>query len=66
MAAIFIESDDAKNLKLLTDLAKQLGIKVSKLSVPEVEDIHLGMLIKREKTGKTVSRDSIMKLLDAE
>lgn len=65
MGAIVIKSDNAKNLKLLAALAEQLGERVSKLTVEQLEDMHLGMLMKKEKTGKTVSREEIFKLLDA-
>jgi len=65
MGAIVIKSDNNKNLKLLTELAEQLGETVNKLTPSQAEDIQLGMLMKREKTGKSVSRKSIFKHLDA-
>lgn len=65
MGAIVIRSENAKNLKLLAALAEQLGEQVSKLSIAQVEDMQLGMLMKKEKTGKTVSRAAIFKHLDA-
>jgi hypothetical protein len=63
MGAIVIKSDNNKNLKLLTELAEQLGESVSKLTVSQAEDIQLGMLMKREKTGKAATRESIFKHL---
>ena len=65
MGAIVIKSENTKNLKLLAALAEQLGEHVSKLSVSQVEDMQLGLLMKKEKTGKTVSRADIFKHLDA-
>ena len=65
MGAIVIKSENVKNLKLLMALAEQLGESVSKLSVAQVEDMQLGMLMKKEKTGKPVSRKSIFKHLDS-
>lgn len=65
MGAIVIKSENAKNLKLLAALAEQLGEHVSKLSVSQVEDMQLGMLMKKEKTGKAVSRADIFKHLNA-
>ena len=65
MGAIVIKSDNNKNLKLLTELAEQLGESVNKLTSSQAEDIQLGMLMKKEKTGKTVTRASIFKHLDA-
>ncbi len=64
MSAIVIESSNPKNLKLLADIAKQLGESVKKLSHDQYEDIQLGMFIKSEKTGKEVSREDVFKLLD--
>ncbi len=65
MTAIVIKSDNAKNIKLLTALAEQLGETVDKLSPTQAEDLQLGMMMKKEKTGKTVSRKDIFKHLDA-
>jgi len=56
MAAIFIESDNTKSLKLLAELAEELGVSVNKLSKPETENIHLSMLLKKEKNIEKVNR----------
>lgn len=63
MGAIVIKSNDSKNLRLLTALAQQLGETVDKLTPSQAEDIQLGMIIKKEKTGTSVSRKSIFKHL---
>lgn len=65
MGAIVIKSSNNKNLKLLTALAEQLGETVNKLTSSEAEDLQLGILMKKEKTGQTVSRASIFKHLDS-
>jgi hypothetical protein len=65
MSAIVIKSNNSKNLKLLTALAQQLGETVNKLSASEAEDIQLGMLMKKERTGRSVSRKTIFKHLDS-
>ena len=65
MGAIVINSENSKHLKLLTALAEELGETVNKLTLSQTEDLQLGMLMKKEKTGKTVSRDAIFKHLDA-
>ncbi len=65
MGSIVIKSDNNRNLQLLTALAKQLGETVSKLSPSQAEDLQLGIFMKKEKTGKTVSRKAIFKHLDA-
>ena len=65
MGSIVIKSNNSKNLKLLTELAEQLGETVSKLTTSQAEDIQLGLMMKREKTGKSVSRKAIFKHLDS-
>ena len=65
MGTIVIKSTNSKNLRLLTELAEQLGESVSKLSPAMAEDLQLGLFMKRERTGKTVSRDKVFKQLDA-
>jgi hypothetical protein len=66
MGAIVIKSENAKNLKLLAALAEQLGEHVSKLSFSQIEDMQLGLLMKKEKTNTTVSRKDIFKHLDTD
>ncbi|GAA4464087.1 hypothetical protein GCM10023093_13740 [Nemorincola caseinilytica] len=64
MGAIVINSENARNLKLLAALAEQLGERVSRLSPSQIEDMQLGKLMKKEKTGKTVDRKEIFKHLE--
>ena len=59
MGAIIIKADK-KNNKILSDLAKKLGGNVLNLDDDQYEDIALGSLMESVKTGKTVSRESIM------
>ena len=59
MSAIIIKADNQSN-KILTDLAKKLGGDVMKLKDDQFEDLMLGSLMDSVKTGKTVSRDSVM------
>ncbi len=65
MSAIVIKSSNSKNLKLLSALAEQLGETVNKISASQAEDLQLGLMMKKEKTGKTVSRQTIFKHLDS-
>lgn len=53
MGAIIINSNNAKNLKLLAALAEQFGESVSKLTKSQIEDMQLGMLMKKEKNRYT-------------
>ena len=63
MKAIVIKADN-QNTKILRELAKKLGANVLNINEEQFEDLALGILMDKVKTGKTVSRDSIMKKLD--
>jgi len=63
MDVIVIEPSNESNLRLLVELAKKLGSKVSTLEKEEAEDIALLSLMKKERTGKNVSRSTIMNKL---
>ncbi len=62
MSAIVIHADSKSN-KILSALAKKLGGKVLSINDSQYEDIALGALMDREKTGNIVSRDKVMKKL---
>jgi len=62
MGAIIIKADKKSN-KILSDLAKKLGGDVMTLADDQYEDFALGSLMDSVKTGKTVSRESIMQRL---
>ena len=62
MGAVVIKSD-AKSLKLIVELVKRLGGDVVKLNDEQLEDFTFGEMVKEAKTGKTVSRETIMKKL---
>ena len=59
MSAIIIKADNQSN-KILTELAKKLGGDVMKLKDDQFEDLMLGSLMDSVKTGKTVSRESVI------
>ena len=63
MDTLVITTKNSENAKLLLQLVKKLGEKGKILNKQEQEDFLLGNIIKAEKTGKTVSRDTIMKKL---
>ena len=63
MSAIIIKSDH-QNTKILKELAKKLGADVLSINEELYEDLALGLLMDRSKTGKTVSRDAIMDKLN--
>ena len=60
MSAIVIKADN-QNTKILKELAKKLGANVLNINEEQYEDLALGFLMEKSKTGKTVSRESGMK-----
>lgn len=62
MGAIVIKSD-SKNLKLIMEIAKRMGGQVAKLDDEQLEDFTFGEMLKEAKTGKSVSRETIMQKL---
>ncbi len=63
MASLFIQSDDSDNMELIAKLAEKLGIHVNSITEEQSEDFAIGTLMSNAKTGKSVSRDAIMKKL---
>jgi hypothetical protein len=63
MSALVIKADN-QNSKILRELAKKLGADVLSINEEQYEDLALGSIMDKVKTGKSVSRESIMKKLD--
>jgi len=63
MSAIVIKADN-QNTKLLKKLAKKLGADVININEEQYEDLALGLLMEKSKTGETVSHESIMNKLE--
>ena len=62
MSAIVIKADN-QNTKILKELAKKLGANVISINEELYEDLALGLLIEKSKTGELVSREVIMEKL---
>ena len=62
MSAIVIKADNQSS-RILKELAKKLGANVLNIKDNQYEDLSLGYLMDKVKTGKTVSRTTIMKKL---
>ncbi|MCY1722561.1 hypothetical protein OU798_19585 [Prolixibacteraceae bacterium Z1-6] len=62
MGAVVIKIDE-KNNRLISKLVKQLGGKVLSINEEQYEDLALGKLMDKTKTGETASRVAIMKKL---
>jgi hypothetical protein len=63
MAALIIESNNLANLKVLAAMAKQLGDNVKAIDIEDLEDLLFGKMMEKAKTGKKVSKDTIMNTL---
>ena len=62
MTAILIKSDK-KNNKMLYDMAKKIGAKVFSLKEEQFEDIALGMMMDKVKTGELVTKEVVLRKL---
>ncbi|AFK02636.1 hypothetical protein Emtol_1490 [Emticicia oligotrophica DSM 17448] len=60
METIIIQSQSKSTSKLLIELAKKLGEKVQVLDKEVSEDLLLGKMMTQSKTGKIVSKESIL------
>jgi len=65
METLVIQSKSRANLKILAELARKLGEQTSEFSSAESEEFNLGILMNEEKTGKTISRETIMRKLNS-
>jgi hypothetical protein len=63
MAALLLKTKNKKQEKAILDLAELLGLKSKLMSKDELEDFEFGQMIKDAKTGKTVPKSKVMKLL---
>ncbi len=63
MEAIILKPKNKQDMKFLMELAKKTGIPAAKMSLTDFEDIALVELMKKERTGKTVSEATILKKL---
>jgi hypothetical protein len=62
MGAIVIKSD-SKSLKLIMEIARRMGSEVAKLDDEQFMDFTFGEMLKEAKTGKSVTRETIMQKL---
>ena len=64
METILIQTASKSKMKLFLDLAKQLGENVKVLDKEIAEELALGKLMQQSKTGKYVSKESVMAQLN--
>ena len=63
METVVLHGNSKTDLKLLTDLAKKIGITVKYLNDDEMEDISLSNAIKKGGTGKFVDTNNFIEKL---
>lgn len=65
MGAILIKTKDESEFKFIKEMLKRSRIRNKELSDDDFEDIILGEIMKKERTGKTVSKSTITKKLNS-
>ena len=63
MEGAILHTDSSKDLDLILQLAKKLGISAKKLSKDEIEDYGLSIAITEGKTGEYVDTEIYLKEL---
>jgi hypothetical protein len=63
MGAVILTPKNLEEQELLLALAKKMSIGAKVLSEEEFEDYSLGLMIKEGMKSRTVSRESVMKVL---
>ena len=63
MEGAILHTDSDKDLSLILQLAKKLGISTRKLSKDEIEDYGLSIAISEGRTGEYVDNDTFLREL---
>ncbi|MEA5259626.1 hypothetical protein VB264_17645 [Arcicella aquatica] len=63
METLLIQTQSKQTSKLLVELVKKMGDKAQVLNPEIAEDLTLGLMMTQEKTGKKVSKASILEHL---
>jgi hypothetical protein len=63
MTGVILHTDSSKDLELIIQLAKKLGISTKKLTQDEIEDYGLSSAINEGKTGEYVDTEIFLKEL---
>jgi hypothetical protein len=63
MEGVILHTDSSKDLELIIQLAKKLGISTKKLTKDEIEDYGLSIAINEGRTGEYIDTEIFMKEL---
>jgi selenocysteine lyase/cysteine desulfurase len=63
MEAIIIEVENEADIKFWLNLAKKTGTRAKSIDTEKLDDVRLADLIEKGMKTKTVSRESVMKIL---
>jgi hypothetical protein len=63
METLILQSPNKSDLKIFTELAHKLGIKLKHLSVEQIEDIGLALAMKKGRTGEYIDTEKFLKKL---
>ena len=64
MEILIIQSENSRDIKLLKEIVTKMGLKSAQLTQEQAEDIGLSLLMKEADRSKTVSRETVMEILD--
>jgi len=64
METLIIQSENSRDIKLLKEIVTKMGLKSAQLSEEQAEDIGLSLLMKEADRSKTISRKTLMEILD--
>jgi len=64
METLIIQSENSHDIKLLKEIVTKMGLKTAQLTQEQAEDIGLSLLMKEADRSKTVSRKTVMEILD--
>ncbi len=65
MSAILLQTKNKKQQQTMLEIAKLVGLKIKIFSDDEMEDFVFGTMIKEAKTGETVSKNQMLKLINS-
>jgi len=64
METLIIQSENSRDIKLLKEIVTKMGLKSAQLTQEQAEDIGLSLLMKEADRSKTISRKTLMEILD--